>query len=604
MAEASAGRAPTRTWMLTALVCVAVIGAGYAVISATNTPTLQERAAGGTDANGDDWAVTDGFALDVDASGFRFPTSIAFVPDPGPGPKDPLYFVTELRGRVKVVTNDRTVLTFAEDFFDLHPRQELPAISGEVGMAGLCLEPEHGYVFVTFVHENENGELRNRIVRFRSKPGTFSTEPIDWQPICPLLDEFPGSVSHLIGPLLVRDDLLYVSVGDSRLPAESRNLHSPLGKILRMTLDGEPAPGNPHKVDDDPARAINYVYASGLRNAFSLSVAHGRILVGDNGPEMDRFLELHEGADYGYDGTNASIGTNAVIAMLSASPTQTEFLPEDSTLFPEFYRGAFFCCLSGSPGARPGESSIALIRYDFERNRAADRPRTFLRLRSNSTRVLLALAFGRDGVYFTSLLPDADGHSSVMRVSWDPERTHRHVIGKDMSADELLTHYRCVGCHDLHGDQPGRRGPTLRPGLETRLLERLGSDGYRTQVAKLDASASETIAARQPWRARVLELSGRERVRYWIERHLLDPKFDNTFAQMPDFGMSEEHAGKLASHFVDREGPGSPSALTDLRRLIGRVFPVSRGELALLMLAIGIAATLLIRALIGMFRRG
>ena len=67
------------------------------------------------------WAVEPGFDINIDAAGFQFPTSIAFVPHPGDSPKDPLYFVTELRGSVKVVTNDRTVLTFAEDFFILRP---------------------------------------------------------------------------------------------------------------------------------------------------------------------------------------------------------------------------------------------------------------------------------------------------------------------------------------------------------------------------------------------------------------------------------------------------------------------------------------------------
>src|SRR5690349_15118162 len=120
-----------------------------------------------------DWAVGSGFALSIDTEGYHFPTAIAFVPHPGPGPKDPLYFVTELRGKVKVVTNDRTVYTFAENFFQLTPSQELPSIEGEIGMAGICLAPKQGYVFVTFAYQDTNGVLRNNIVRLSSKPETF-----------------------------------------------------------------------------------------------------------------------------------------------------------------------------------------------------------------------------------------------------------------------------------------------------------------------------------------------------------------------------------------------------------------------------------------------
>ncbi|HJX88208.1 MAG TPA: hypothetical protein VJ277_11660, partial [Gemmatimonadales bacterium] len=79
---------------------------------------LPGKLAGQQPADGDyrsDWALAEGFTLRRDAQGFRFPTAIAFVPRPGPGPKDPLYFVTEIGGTIKVVTNDRTVSNFAVD---------------------------------------------------------------------------------------------------------------------------------------------------------------------------------------------------------------------------------------------------------------------------------------------------------------------------------------------------------------------------------------------------------------------------------------------------------------------------------------------------------
>jgi hypothetical protein len=67
----------------------------------------------------DDYEVAEGFRLDVDADNFRFPTSIAVVPNPGESPDSPLYYVTEIRGRVRVVTKNRSVHTFAEIFFRL-----------------------------------------------------------------------------------------------------------------------------------------------------------------------------------------------------------------------------------------------------------------------------------------------------------------------------------------------------------------------------------------------------------------------------------------------------------------------------------------------------
>ena len=44
-----------------------------------------------------DWEVAEGFAISMDTDDYRWPTALAFIPSPGPDPKDPLYFVTELK---------------------------------------------------------------------------------------------------------------------------------------------------------------------------------------------------------------------------------------------------------------------------------------------------------------------------------------------------------------------------------------------------------------------------------------------------------------------------------------------------------------------------
>ena len=177
-----------------------------------------------------DWAVQKGFTIAVDAEGFEFPTSIAFVPNPGPGPKDPLYFVTELQGQVKVVTNDRSVFTFVEDLFQLGPGQES---SQQAGLAAICLSPKHGYVFVTFVRPDSDSILRNHIVRLRSEPETFSLTPTGQTTLAPLLQSFVSSTEHQIGGCQVEDEMLYVGVGDGSQTQQSQQLDSLLGKILR-----------------------------------------------------------------------------------------------------------------------------------------------------------------------------------------------------------------------------------------------------------------------------------------------------------------------------------------------------------------------------------
>src|SRR3990167_8734674 len=143
-----------------------------------------------------DWGLREDFDIAIDTEGYHFPVSIAFVPEPGSGPKDPLYFVTELRGRVKVVTNDRSVYTFAEDFINFTPPKELPNASGENGLTGICLDPENGYVFVTFVYQDENNILRNNIARFDSTPVTFSQKPLSMTTFTDVLSREGSSPSH------------------------------------------------------------------------------------------------------------------------------------------------------------------------------------------------------------------------------------------------------------------------------------------------------------------------------------------------------------------------------------------------------------------------
>ena len=66
-------------------------------------------------------ALQPGFKIDVVATGLRLPVNIAFVPNPGPNPDDPLYYVTELYGSIQVVRRDGTRQTFATGLLGLQP---------------------------------------------------------------------------------------------------------------------------------------------------------------------------------------------------------------------------------------------------------------------------------------------------------------------------------------------------------------------------------------------------------------------------------------------------------------------------------------------------
>ena len=154
-------RAVTR-WILRACLGLSLFGA--TLIGAPSTPAADFR---------DDWALPPGFDLTIDTSGYEIPTAIAFVPHPESRRKSPLYFVAELRGKIKVVSRDRSVHVFA-DLGLRKPQTPFPALGGQNGAAGICVDEQRGYVFVTYAAFDAKGVLRNGMVRFSSNPGVFS----------------------------------------------------------------------------------------------------------------------------------------------------------------------------------------------------------------------------------------------------------------------------------------------------------------------------------------------------------------------------------------------------------------------------------------------
>ena len=503
-----------------------------------------------------EWAVQDNFKISVDAKGFQFPSAIAFVPNPGDGPDDPLYFVTELRGKVKVVTNDRTVHTFAEDFFKLKPEEELPAFSGETGLAGICLDPENGYVFVTFAYQDENNILRNNMVRFEAEPGTFSLKAKSTVHFTEIFVDEPTTPSHQIGPCQVYDGTVFVTLGDGHSFLKSRDVDSLLGKVIRMAPDGRPVSSNPFYVDDDIKKPRNYVWAYGLRNPFSLKVVGGRVFVADNGLSTDRFLEVRKGVDYLWDGSDWSIGLNAdFVINPSVGPVQMDYYPESLEIFPEAYRGKLYLALGGNlsmpgPGQRQ-DKSIAILDYGFEENKMLSVPRLFLRYIGEGNQIIVGLGIGPDGLYYAPILPDESGSSSIYKAAYDESNSYPYKINRAVSAEDMLDTRACYGCHVIDYDGWGTAGPRLdRNTLAGGILQRLDSPEYLETVKKLDELDIEPYKTYRDARQEVLQKKGIDKVRTWVKFRLLEPKFDNPYSQMPKLGLTDHEATLLADYLV------------------------------------------------------
>jgi len=506
-----------------------------------------------------DWALAEGFSLRRDAEGFRFPTSITFVPRPGSEPDDPLYFVTELQGTIKVVTNDRRVHTFATDVMSLTPRDTLPAQRGEVGLAGLCLEPGRGYVFATFAYTDSAGVLRNGMARFASRRERFSLTPRSKAVFTKPFESDVAAVSHQIGPCQANAIGVYVSVGDGEEPKRSRDLQSTLGKVLRLTLDGRPHPSNPH-ARSGKSNAAAYVWASGLRNPFGLKVIGTRVFVADNGSDIDRFLEIERGNDYGWDGTDLSIGMNAPMVIAPAvSPVQLDYCGKGTAGLPSAWANRFFVALSGTPRRKGTEDrrgkGVYVLPYGLKERRMLGVPANLIQYRGTGYQSVVGLACGPDAVYIVPLFPDTMGTTAVLAIKYDPETMHPYRLGSGASPLRLMDDKGCFGCHALRG-KGGSAGPPLdREELVARLTQRLSSDDYARAVKSVDSLPAEPFLSGRKARHAVLAAQGMDRVRLWMRHHIRQPKFDNPLSQMPALDVSDGEAVALTDFLLTPSPP-------------------------------------------------
>ncbi|MBD5786566.1 PQQ-dependent sugar dehydrogenase [Cellulosimicrobium terreum] len=158
---------------------------------------------------------------------------------------------------------------------------------GESGLLGVAVGPPDGDgsgdVFVYRTAQDGNEVLR----------GTLDGSGLSALDV--VLDGIPAAQFHDGGRLAFGPDgHLYVATGDATQDDASQDPASLGGKILRVTVDGEPAPGNPD--DGSP------VWSLGHRNVQGIAWdPTGRMLAGEFGQDTwDELNVIEAGANYGW----------------------------------------------------------------------------------------------------------------------------------------------------------------------------------------------------------------------------------------------------------------------------------------------------------------
>ena len=192
---------------------------------------------------------------------------------------------------------------------------------GEGGLMGLALSPD--YATDRFLYAYYTAGEDNRIARLRlEEAGTGSESGLRLGPPEVIFSGISKASTHTGGRIRFGPDgFLYVGTGDSQRREQPQDPNALGGKILRLTKDGKPAPGNPF-----PG---NPVYSLGHRNVQGLAWdSAGRLWASEFGPEVNDELNLIQaGGNYGWPEVTGAPGREEFIDAKVVWPSTAESSP-------------------------------------------------------------------------------------------------------------------------------------------------------------------------------------------------------------------------------------------------------------------------------------
>ena len=321
---------------------------------------------------------------------FKLPWRIAFLPDGR-------MLVTEKVGPVWLVTQQG----------EKTPIDNVPAVlyQGQGGMLGVFVSPKYATdhsVYLTYAEPgDEPGTSGLALARARltSGAGTASLEGLEvlWR-------DMPKGRGGQFGAQIAfspDSQYLFLTVGDRQRMTPAQDPNTEVGKILRLTLDGKPAPGNPMAGqtgapsrplinpprDTEAAKTAPVISAytvqgpnlapaetwtTGHRTPYGLAFApDGRLWEVEHGPRGGDELNLIEpGKNYGWP--LASYATNYNGVPIPSPDTRTDLAKPVIYWTPiiapgnlTFYNGAMFPQWRGS-ALMSGIATQTLNRITFD----------------------------------------------------------------------------------------------------------------------------------------------------------------------------------------------------------------------------------------------
>lgn len=298
---------------------------------------------------------------------FSSPWAIDFLPGSGVALTS-MALVSEREGQLWLVdtaTGQRQAVTGVPE----------ASVAGQGGLGDVVVHPGFAgnqRVYLSFVEKGEGGSgavLGYGRLILGSGPPRIDGFKIIWRQAPKV--EGNGHFSHRIafGP----DGLLYLTSGERQKFTPAQDMAGNLGKILRLTDEGLPAPGNPWAAQGGIAEQF---WSIGHRNALGIAFApDGRLWESEMGPQGgDEINLIVAGRNYGWP--KASNGSNYGGGDIPDHKAGDGFEPPKIFWNPSIspgglmiYTGDKFAAWKGD-ALVPALSGEALIRIDLKGDKA------------------------------------------------------------------------------------------------------------------------------------------------------------------------------------------------------------------------------------------
>src|SRR5579863_8524630 len=164
---------------------------------------------------------------------FKLPWRIAFLPDgrmlitEKPGP---VWLVSQQGQKIQVENTPRVYF------------------QGQSGMHGIFLSPHYATDHNVYLTYAEPGDYGGGLALARAKLNVTATSAAleNFEVLWRQMPKGKGGQEGAQVAFSPDGNLLFLAVGDRQRMTPAQDPDQPVGKILRLTLDGKPAPGNPN----------------------------------------------------------------------------------------------------------------------------------------------------------------------------------------------------------------------------------------------------------------------------------------------------------------------------------------------------------------------